>query len=79
MLTIIFTLPEICESQSKSVDVCAEIDDDTIYIRLKACAQCKKMFHPIRVDHRFCYRGRCRRDFHEGVRHFPSGPNSSNP
>ncbi len=77
MLKLEISLPEQCHERSKVLELCAEIGDDTIYIRLKACAHCRRMFLPIRAEHRFCYRGNCRRDFHNAMRHNPSQSNPS--
>lgn len=64
MLKIELSMPDACTERLKVIDACAEIDDDVIFIRIKACAHCGKMFAPVRIDHRFCYRGNCRMDFH---------------
>ena len=68
MLKLEISLPDKCHERSKVLDLCLEIEDDTIYLLVKACAECSKMFIPIRADHRFCYRGQCRQDFHNRVR-----------
>lgn len=67
MLKLEISLPDKCHERSKVIDVCAELGDEIVYLKIRLCAYCETPFIPIRVGHLFCYRPRCKTYFHRNV------------
>ena len=67
MLKLEISLPDPCHERSKVIDICAELGDEILSIRIRLCAHCETPFVPVRKNHRLCYRPRCRDEFYRAV------------
>jgi hypothetical protein len=67
MLKLEISLPDQCHERSKVIEVCAELGDEIVYVKIRLCAHCSAPFMPIRKNHRLCYRKRCRESFYRDV------------